>query len=98
MIDPATRFLELHAVDNKKSFSAARKVDSQWLCRYPRPRDVMHDHGNEFLGSEFKELLESYDLDPNMITVKNPRSNAILERVHAVTNNHLRFLRTLDPK
>ena len=33
-----------------------------------------------------------------MMIVKNPRSNAILERVHAVINNHLRFLRTLDPK
>ena len=32
-----------------------------------------------------------------MTTVKNPRHNAILERAHAVINNHLRFLRTLDP-
>ena len=98
MIDPATGYIELHSISNKKSFTAARKVDAQWLCRYPRPIDVIYDHGSEFLGLEFKELLTSYDIDPHMITVKNPRANAILERVHAVINNHLRFLRTLSPK
>ena len=33
-----------------------------------------------------------------MITVKNPRSNAILERAHALINSQLSFLRTLDAK
>ena len=92
MIDPATSFLELHSIDNKKSFAASRKVDSQWHCRYPCPLEVMRDHGNEFLGFDFKEFLMSCGLNPNMTTVKNPRSNAILERARAAINNHLRFL------
>ena len=41
--------------------------------------------------------MSSYGIEPYPTTVKNPRANAILERVHAVVNNHLRFLRTLDP-
>ena len=42
---------------NKKRFTAARKVDSQWFYRYPRPLNVMFHNGSEFLGLEFKELL-----------------------------------------
>ena len=49
MIDPATNFLELHSTPEMKSFRAAPKVDSQWLCLYPRPLNVMFDNGSEFL-------------------------------------------------
>jgi len=98
MIDPSTNYIELHNMPNKKSYTAARKFDAQWLCRYPRPIKCVYDNGNEFLGFEFKELLESYGIDPSPTTVRNPQANAILERVHQTINNHLRFLRTLDPK
>ena len=81
-----------------KSSSFSRKVESQRICRYPRPLEVINDHGNGFLGYDFKEILCSHGLNPIMMTVKNPRSNAILERVNAVINNHLRFRRTLDTK
>ena len=56
------------------------------------------DHGNEFVGLDFKELLKPHRLSSNVIAVKNPRINAILERVHAVFSKHFRFLHALDPK
>ena len=98
MIDPATNFIELHNIPNKRSYTASRKVDAQWLCCYPRPLQCIYDNDNEFLGKEFKELLDSYGIAASPTTVRNPQANAILEHVHAVINNHLRFLRTLDPK
>ena len=33
----------------------------------------------------------------NFIHRKNSQANFILERVHVAINNHLRFLRTIDP-
>ena len=30
--------------------------------------------------------------------MKNPQANSILERAHAAVSDHLRFLRTIDPK
>ena len=37
-------------------------------------------------------------LNPNMISVNNPRDKSILECAHAIINSHLLFLRALDPK
>ena len=98
IIDPATNYLELHSIPDKKTWTISRKFDSQWLCRYPRPLECIFDNGTDFNTKEFKEILRSYGIEPVPTTVKNPRANAILERVHAVINNHLRFLRTEDPK
>jgi len=98
MIDPATNFIELHNIPNKRSYTASQKVDAQWLCRYSCPLQCIYDNGNEFLGKEFKELLDSYRIAASLTTIRNPQANAILGYVHTVINNHLRFLRTLDPK
>lgn len=98
MIDPFTNFIELHNIHNKCSYTTARKVDAQWLCCYPHPTKYIYNNGNEFLGKEFKELLDSYGIEVSPITVQNPQANAILEQVYQVISIHLCFLRTLDPK
>jgi hypothetical protein len=50
------------ATKNKSSYHIRLPFDSEWLCRYPRPRRVMFDNGTEFTGGEFKELLDSYGI------------------------------------
>ena len=52
------------------------------MCRYPRPKVVVYDNGKEFIGEEFQELLESYNIRGVPTTVKNPQSNGIVERMH----------------
>ena len=84
MIDPTTNLLELHNINNKKAYTAARKVDAQWLCCFPRPLQCVYDNGKEFLGKEFAELLDSYSIDKCPTTIHNPQANVILERVHTV--------------
>jgi transposase InsO family protein len=51
---------------------------------------VVHDNGNEFMGYEFQELLDSYGIEPKPTTVKNPTVNAILERIHGTLGEQLR--------
>eukprot|EP00644_Phytophthora_capsici_P005341 jgi/Phyca11/96236/e_gw1.1.1686.1 len=82
MIDQATRWLEVGVQSNKESLTTAESFDREWLCRYPRPRKVIHDKGPEFTGKEFQELLRSYGIKAKTITAKNPQANAICERVH----------------
>ena len=50
---------------------------------------MIHDNGNEFLGREFQELLQSYGIVSRATTVKNPQANSIVERLHMVITNNL---------
>lgn len=93
MIDPATRWFEAKEIlqDDVDGEWVALQLDSVWFCRYPRPRRCIYDNGNEFVGTEFQELLQSFDVKAVPTTVKNPQTNAVLERVHQVLGNMLRM-------
>jgi hypothetical protein len=92
IMDKATGWPEFVAIRNKTSQTIALSFDSEWLCRYPRPAQVVYDNGGEFTGQEFQELLESYGIKPLATTVRNPRSNGIIERVHLTMGDMLRTM------
>ena len=98
MIDQATRWLEVAVQPNKESLTTAESFDREWLCRYPRPRQVVHDQGLEFTGEEFQELLRSYGLKSKPITAKNPQKNEICERVYLDLLNVIRCHTGADRK
>ena len=89
MCDPATGWFEITEVDNKKARTTATVLDQTWFSRYPRPKRCIFDNGNEFLGSEFQDMLESYGVKPDPTTVKNPQANYV-ERVHQTLGNMIR--------
>ena len=91
MIDPATGWFEVAEIPNKESITVAEQVDKYWFCRYPRPTKVIYDHGSEFIGPSFQELVKDvYQIKMKPITVKNPQANSVLERIHQVLANMLR--------
>ena len=89
MIDVVSGLCELDALMDYSSAESAASFDKTWLCRYPRPSKVIHDQGTEFQG-EFIELLESYGIENCVTTIRNPRANSIVERVHGVINEMFR--------
>jgi hypothetical protein len=91
-IDKATGWPEFIAIKNKTSQHIALLFDSEWLCRYPRPTRVVYDNGTEFTGQEFQELLDSYGIKPVATTVRNPKSNGVIERVHLTMGDMLRTM------
>ena len=91
-IDVATRWSELHTYNKMKSEEISFIFDQQWLNRYPRPRFVIYDNGTEF-SSEFEELLDSFGIIGKPTTVKNPQSNAFVERIHGVIAESLRAMK-----
>jgi len=91
IIDNGLRWVELHEYKSKSSENISLIFDREWLCRYPRPRMVVFDNGTEF-SSEFLELLQSYGIQPKATTIKNPQSNAIVERLHLTISNSLRTM------
>jgi len=92
VIDKATGWPEFIAICNKSSYHISILFDGEWLCHYPRPAKVVFDNGTEFTGQEFQELLISYGIKPVPTTVRNPRSNGVIKRVHLTMGNMLRTL------
>jgi hypothetical protein len=90
MVDACTAWSEFCRIKTASSLATSSGFDKNWLCRYPRPRKVIHDNGNEFMGCEFQELLDSYGIEPKPTTVKNPTANAIVERIHGTLGEQLR--------
>ncbi len=66
----------------------AKLVNKTWLCRYPRCCYLIYNNGSEFQ-LHFKYLCESYGIMLKPATVKNPKANGILERVHQVLGQML---------
>jgi hypothetical protein len=81
--------VEKEEIFDKTSMQIANLVYKSWFCRYPRPRFVIYDNGSEFK-RHFYDLCHTYGLTQKPTTIKNPQSNAILERVHDVIMSMLR--------
>ena len=74
---------------DKSSAQVSRLFNMTWLCRYPRCSYIIFDNGSEFK-LHFRELLDQYNIRQSPTTVKNPQSNAIIERIHAVIKDMIR--------
>ena len=93
MIDPATSWFEMRQLKTKKADEVANMVEQTWLTRYPMPEEITFDGGPEFK-AEFKKLVEEeYQIKARPSSVRNPQSNAIIERVHGTIGN---MMRTID--
>ena len=89
MIDPITGWFEIAQYEDKRAILIADLVKTRWLLRYPRPIEIMHDKGKEFISNEFRKLLieTEYGIADKSSNSVNPMSNAILERIHHVLGN-----------
>jgi len=73
---------------DKSSDQIARLVNKIWLCRYPRCRYLVYDNGSEFK-LHFETLCGSC-IQRKPTTIKNPKANAICERVHQILGTMMR--------
>jgi hypothetical protein len=60
MIDPATGWFKIHQYDGKRAITVANIAEEVWFSRYPWPTQVTFDRGSEFIGHEFKKMLNDY--------------------------------------
>jgi hypothetical protein len=72
--DSATEWFVVVKAPDKKAKTAGTLLDRVWFCRYPQPACCIFDNGNEVLGPEFQEVLQSYDTMPVPTTLKKPTS------------------------
>ena len=90
IIDVFTGWVEIIPIITKESNTIADLFVREWLRRYPRPSRVIFDHGGEFDCKAFSDKLALWFIHSVPITVKNPRANAIVERMHQVLGDMLR--------
>ena len=97
IIDPATGWFEIHQYDDKRSITVENIVEQEWFSRYPWPSQVITDRGSEFIGQDFKEMIRyNYGIKNKPITTRNPQANAVIERIHQVLGNMVRFFQLED--
>ena len=90
MIDPFTSWPEIIPVYTKQAPYIRDSILQQWLRRYPRPSRIIFDQGTEFDNAWLYALCKRWNIKPEPITVKNPRANAIIERLHRTLGDMLR--------
>ncbi len=90
MIDPFTSWVEVIPIYTKEAPYIRDQILQQWLRRYPRPSRFIYDQGTEFDNSWLWALCKRWEIQPTPITVRNPRGNAIVERMHKVLGDMLR--------
>ena len=89
MIYLGTRWFKITQYNNKIALSIANLVETMWLSRYPRTMEITYDQGSEFIGHDFRKfrIEMEYGITAKPITLVNPTSNSILERIHQVLGN-----------
>ena len=90
MIDPATSWFEMVEIDNKTPINIVNIVEIAWLNRYPRPKIITFDGGNEFKADFNKIVREEFNLETKPASVHNPQGNSVLERIHQVMGNMIK--------
>ena len=81
---------------DKSSARVSQLSNNTWICRYPRLRKVVFDNRSDFK-RYFTPLLKDFDIKPVLTSVKKPRANPLVERVHLVILNML-VTKDLDNK
>jgi transposase InsO family protein len=87
--DPVTGWFEVAEIKDNTAAETAKILDQVWFCCYPRPLRCITDNGNEFLGTEFQELLRYYGVQPLHTTIENPKANFV-ECIHQTLGNMIR--------
>ena len=90
MIDPATGWIEIREIPNKKADTIANIVEQAWFTRHPWPTQVNLDRGSEFMAEFSKMVKQDHGVKKKTITTRNPQANSIIERVHQTIANIIR--------
>ena len=81
MTDSLTGQVKVVEIKNKSTKHAEQILDYIQFSHYPCLVQCACEHRNKFLGKDFKEMLESYNIKPKSTMIKNPQAN-LVECVH----------------
>lgn len=82
LIDRATGWPELVAVQNITAETVARAVFESWISRFGCPTKLTSDQGRQFESDLFRNLMKYLGIHKLRTTPYHPQSNGLLERWH----------------
>ena len=88
--DAFTRYTELIAIPDKKTTTIAKELLDQWILRHGFYKQVVSDHGGEFVSEVMDELNRLLRLKHHVISPYSPHVNGQVERVHQTMGNYLK--------
>ena len=80
IIDICTRFVWLHALENKTAASVAEALWST-VSNFGLPKIIQSDNGTEFVNTVLKEFTKHCNIDHRLITAYHARANGATERM-----------------
>jgi hypothetical protein len=89
VIDIATRFVMLKALDSKRQEVIAWAL-WEFICLVGPPRIIQSDNGREFVNNILKALLQKVGTSHRLIASYHPRANGAVERANADIEQILR--------
>lgn len=91
VVDVATRFVWLFALENKSAQSVANALFSLF-CNVGTCKILQSDNGTEFVARVIDELTKVAGIDHRLISAYSPRSNGLVERQVQVVKKTIRKL------
>jgi hypothetical protein len=88
-IDPVTNFADAIYLHDKTASQVGIQFENLWLSQYPQPAHCVHYCGTEFMGINFRRILQWFGIKDIAISVRNPQANAICEQLHQSVGNAL---------
>jgi hypothetical protein len=82
IINCFTSWVEIIPLQSKSGKHFTNLIEQEWLCQYPRPSQFIYDQGGEFENADIYSFCHHWYVNYQPITVRNPRTNAIVERMH----------------
>ena len=77
MVDPVTGWFKCcQLYKSPTAYRCQQILDTVWLARYPRPKEIGSDNGSEFKGV-FEELCANMEMKAKLGSLCNPQSNSV---------------------
>jgi IS30 family transposase len=77
-----TKWIETKLVTNMSSFTMKKFLWQNIICRFGVLRHITVDNGTQFDSQNFREYCESLGIQLCFASVKQPRSNGVVERAN----------------
>ena len=97
LIDYATSFAVGGIIESKASEDTAKMVVTKWYgAGLPRIRQLTSDNGKEFIGPEFRAVMEKFSTARKFTVPYHPEMNGACERIHSIIDLNMAKLQEED--
>lgn len=89
MLDSFSRYCRAAYIRDKRAETIVKKILTEWISIFGRPRKLFSDNGGEFNNDLVREMCESLNIEPMYTAAESPWSNGMVERFNRILNTHL---------